>query len=102
MRHLEVPDEFRPAWKQFCHTRGAKFKHFRPNRHIPTFNQQTTCARGRWAKLANFAPREKENNLVGAKVSGLSRTTQTQYRYFDAIMSIPRFLGRNPGSLRKW
>jgi hypothetical protein len=82
MRRLEVPDEFRPTWTEFCPTPRGEIQTVSLHCRSPTGNQQTSCAGAVGRKAPNFAPREKEKNFGGAKTPRMtaSRIMETRGR----------------------
>jgi hypothetical protein len=67
MRDLEMPDEFRPTWKGFCPTPGAKFTEFRPTaaHELAASKRLAAGARG---EIGRISPHDKKKkNLVGRK-----------------------------------
>jgi hypothetical protein len=70
-RHVKLPDEFRPTWREFCPTPGAKFVPFRPT----SKSQLATIkrfARSRWGEIRRISPHvKKEKNFGGAKIKNL-------------------------------
>jgi len=65
--NLEFPEEYRPTWRQYCTTPGAKFRQFRPTlTHQPVSHKRLGA--GAWGEIRRILPHvKKEKNLSGAK-----------------------------------